>query len=120
MVKRMKNTDRGFYGYMGKVFGSRRVQRDTTDRFYDDAGKEWIIDVRNGEVVSVISMEKMLIKNVYAEDVFSLIEILKSVYAEVSSGTVPSAYREAYTAAGYQITEEKKNFVVIRGGKTDE
>lgn len=33
---------------------------------------------------------------------------------------VPSAYREAYTAAGYQITEEKKNFVVIRGGKTDE
>ncbi len=45
MIKRMRNTDRGFYGYMGRIFGSRQVQRDTGDRFYDDEG-------RNGPLTS--------------------------------------------------------------------
>lgn len=117
MVKRMKNTDPGFYGYMGKIFGSRRVQRDTADRFYDDDEKEWIIDVTGKTVNSVISVRASKMKNVYAEDVFSLIAILEKVYPEVSGGTVPIIYQEAYTAAGYQVVAEKKNFVIIKGGK---
>lgn len=120
MIKRMKNTDRGFYVYMGKIFGSRRVQRDTADRFYDDDEKEWIADIKNGDVVSVISIKDSLIKNAYADDIFSLIAVLKSAYGKVSGGTVPCAYREAYTAAGYKIIEEKKNFLIIKGGKEDE
>lgn len=120
MVKRMKNTDRGFYGYMGKIFGSRQVQRDTTDRFYDDDGKEWIADIQNKAVTSVISVKDGIIKNVYADDIFSLISVLKAVYPEVLSGTVPSVYREAYTAAEYKITGEKKNFLIIKGGKDSE
>lgn len=99
MIKRMKNIDHGFYEYMGRIFGSRQVQRDTGDRFYDDDGKEWIIDVRNGNVMSVVSIKDSVIKNVYADDIFSLIDVLKSIHAEVTGGTVPIAYQEAYTAA---------------------
>lgn len=117
MVKRMKNIDPGFYGYMGKIFGSRRVQRDTADRFYDDDDKEWIMDVTEKTVNAVISVARSKIKNVYAEDVFSLTAILEKVYPEVSDGIVPIIYREAYIEAGYRIVEEKKNFMSIRGGK---
>lgn len=120
MQKRMSNTDRDFYKYMGKIFGSRQVQRDTGDRFYDDDGKEWIIDVQNGNVMSVVSIKDSTIKNVYADDIFSLIDVLKQIYPEVSGGTVPIAYQEAYTAADYEIANEKKNFLIIRGGKINE
>ncbi len=120
MIKRMKNSDRGFYGYMGKIFGSRKVQRDTGDRFYDDDEKEWIMDIRNGSVASVISIKGFVIKNVYADDIFSLIDILKIIHPDVIGGIVPSAYREAYASADYKIVEEKKKFLEIKGGIFDE
>ena len=42
MIKSINNNNPDFYKYMGKIFGSRKVQRDTEDRFYDDNEKEWI------------------------------------------------------------------------------
>lgn len=120
MIKRMFNTDKDFYKYMGQIFGSREVQRDTGDRFYDDDDKEWVIDVQNKTIMSVISIKNYTIKNVYANDVFSLIDVLKGVYSEVSGGIVPVLYREAYTAAGYKVAEEKKNFLIIKGGRASE
>lgn len=120
MTKRMINTDKDFYKYMGQIFGSREVQRDTGDRFYDDDDKEWVIDVQNKTIMSVISIKNYTIKNVYANDVFSLIDVLKCVHSEVFDGTVPILYREAYAAAGYKIMEEKKNFLKIKGGKVNE
>lgn len=120
MLKRMKNSDPGFYGYIGKIFGSRQVQRDTADRFYDDDEKEWIAEIKNKSVVSVVSIKNGRISNVYAEDVFELIDILKGLHSEISEGIVPVIYREAYTAAGYKITGEKKNFLTIKGGAANE
>ena len=43
MVVKMNNKLEGFYGYMGKIFGSRIVQRQISDRIYDDNDKEWHI-----------------------------------------------------------------------------
>ena len=40
-VLRMNRSSAGFYEIMGPVFGSRAIERDTHDRFYDDADKEW-------------------------------------------------------------------------------
>ena len=120
MIKRMNNSGRGFYGYMGKIFGSRKVQRETSDRFYDDDEKEWIMDIRNGSVVSVVSIKDTIIKNVYTDDIFSLIDVLKIVRSEVTGGVVPIIYREAYSTADYKIMEEKKNFLEIKGGMVDE
>lgn len=117
MIKRMINTDKDFYKYMGKIFGSRNIQRVTSDRFYDDNGKEWVIEISQNTVAAVISIKDSVIKNVYAEDAFCLIEILKELYPEISTGTVTNAYAEIYTSAGYKIVEEKKNFLKIKGGK---
>ncbi len=119
MIKRMVNTDRGFYGYMGKIFGSREIQRETADRFYDDDGKEWVLDIGKGKVLSVVSVKDSVLKNVYTEDAFSLVRVLGEVYGEVYAGTVPAIYREMYAAAGYTVTGEKKNFLVVRGGRAD-
>ena len=117
MIKRMCNKTTGFYGYMGKIFGSRKVQRDTGDRFYDDDGKEWVLDIQNRNVISAVSIKDSVMKNVSAQDIFSLVDVLKFVYPEVSTGTVPIVYREAYASSGYTVTEEKKNFLVVKGGK---
>ena len=118
MIRRMKNSDSGFYEHMGKIFGSRKVQKDTADRFYDDDGKEWISEIEKGAVLAVVSVKDYGIRNVYAEDAQPLITILKEIHAEVFGGTVPMAYKDAYIEAGYEISEEKKNFLVIKGGKS--
>ena len=118
MIKRMSNDAPEFYGYMGRVFGSRKVQKETADRFYDDDEKDWIVGIEENAVASVVSIKDSCIKNVYVEDVLSLICVLKEVFAEVSGGTVPIAYRNAYIEAGYEILQEKKNFLIIKGGKS--
>lgn len=120
MIKRMNNSDPEFYGYMGKIFGSRKVQKETFDRFYDDDGKEWIFNLDKGSVTAVISVKDNMIKNVYAEDAFALMDILNEVRPEISKGLVPISYREIYTGAGYKIVEEKKNFLEIKGKEDGE
>lgn len=120
MLRRMINTEEDFYKYMGRIFGSREIQRKTSDRFYDDDTKQWILDIIGNEVISVVSIKNSEIKNVYAKDAFSLMEILKSVYKEVKKGVVPEVYREIYTGAGYEIIKEEKNFITIVGGMNNE
>lgn len=117
MLKRMVNTDRDFYKYMGQIFGSREVQRVTSDRLYDDSGKEWIMEVDKNIIAAVISVKDSVIKNVYAEDVFCLLKLLQEIYPEISTGVVTNVYKEMYVTAGYEIIEEKKNFLKIKGGK---
>ena len=108
MIKRMDNTDKNFYKYMGRIFGSREVQRITYDRIYDDDKKEWIMNMKNNSVVAVVSIKDSIMKN-----------ILKEVYPEVSAGTVTRTYQNEYISAGYKIVDEKKNFLIISGGKED-
>lgn len=112
MIKRMINTDKDFYKYMGQIFGSREVQRKTFDRIYDDSGKEWIAKIEKNAIIAVVSVKDSLVKNVYAEDTNSLAEILKEIYLEVDTGTVTKIYRKEYISAGYKIVEEKKNFLI--------
>lgn len=120
MIKRMVNTDKDFYKYMGRIFGSREIQRMTSYRIYDDNGKEWIIKIDKGIVTAAVSVKDCIIKNVYAEDIFALIEILKEIHSEILEGIVTNTYKEMYITAGYEITEERKNFLKIKGGKNIE
>lgn len=39
-IKRVTNSDKNFYKYIGRIFGSREVQRITSDHIYDNADKE--------------------------------------------------------------------------------
>lgn len=116
MIKRINNNNPDFYKYMGKIFGSRKVQRDTADRFYDDKEKEWIVSLQKNIILAVVSVKDSVIKNVYAEDISVLSSVLKDIYHDVSEGIVPITYKEAYISAGYKICEERKKFMVIKGG----
>ena len=64
MIKKMTNKDSNFYKYMGEIFGSREIQRETSDRFYDDDGKEWFLYTELGVTLSVVSVKENVIKNV--------------------------------------------------------
>lgn len=118
---RINNDDENYYHYLGPLFGSRKVQRETKDRFYDDPGKEWLIHIDiNNNVDSALSVNGGIIRNIYSENHKETIKTLKNIYTDVYSGIVPSIYRDLYEKAGYQIVDINKiNFIEIRGGKSE-
>ena len=42
-VVRTNRSDPNFYLLVGPYFGSRKIERQTRDRFYDDPGKIWFV-----------------------------------------------------------------------------
>lgn len=40
---RLNQKSPNFYELLGPVFGSRTIEQETNDRFYDDAEKEWFL-----------------------------------------------------------------------------
>lgn len=118
-MQRIKNTDTGFYDIVGPVFGSRKIQRVTKDRFYDDDEKEWIVQLdSNKNVIYAISIIDGIIKNIYSESPEATTDALKEIYNEISYGVVPVVYKNLYISAGYEIEESVMvNFVKIVGGK---
>lgn len=118
---KMSRKDPDFYSVMGPVFGSREIQRKTGDRFFDDDNKEWhVFTDLHGNVTTVLSVSKNLIKNVYANDMDCLFLLLKDIYPEIKSGIVPIIYTEVFKSAGYRVSESSKNFIQVTGGFSDE
>lgn len=117
-ILRMTNKDNGFYDVMGPVFGSRKVQRETGDRFYDDDKKEWFVSKDDdGNIISVVSIADGCIKNVYAEDTDAFEDLLANIYKGVGISVVPAVYKDSYIRAGYSLDEGSyKNYVRIKGG----
>lgn len=117
MVEKMNNKMEGFYECMGKIFGSRIVQRQINDRIYDDNDKEWYIYKEDERVVACVSVLKDVIKNVYTVKDNYLEKILKEIRKEIKikESVVPNVYAELYEKAGFKInkTDSMKNFVII-------
>ncbi len=117
MVVKMNNKLEGFYGYMGKIFGSRIVQRQINDRIYDDNDKEWYTYVEDERVVACVSILNGVIKNVYTIRDAYLEEILKEIKKDrkIKESVVPNIYAKLYEKAGFKInkTDSMKNFVII-------
>ena len=105
-----------FYKIMGPVFGSRMIQRETNDRFYDDPDKEWYIEQSGDNIDYVISVKNGVIKNVYIGNGKKGIALLKEIYPDVISGIVPACYSNIYSNAGYMVLSNTQNFVSIKGG----
>lgn len=116
MKRKITNQSKEFYRYLGPVFGSRKIQKETKDRFYDDDGKEWIIDTEEEEIRAVISIQDKVIKNVYIQDQAIGIKILQELYETTNGGIVPAIYKICYKSSGFEIKEKSANFVEIRGG----
>ena len=69
-IRKLTRTDEDFYAVLGPVFGSRLIEKQTRDRFYDDAGKVWYVITGKGghlcsEIQSRISGQLMLLLQRY-------------------------------------------------------
>jgi len=120
MIIQITNKSKNFYAHLGKVFGSREVQRATGDRFYDDDDKTWFIYYDKGNPAAFVSIQDNVIKNVWSENRDLLVSVLKEVNKKVSvsESIVPVVFKDEYEKAGYSyIGNGFKNFIKIRGGR---
>lgn len=125
MIVKMTNRDEKFYKYMGRVFGSRVIERETNDRIYDDNRKEWHIYLEDEKVVAFVSIANNIIKNIYTTKIEYLSELLTKVSEEknIFDSVVTKTYIDIYKKSNFKIKESNslKNFVTIcsnnKGGK---
>lgn len=117
MIKKITNKEENFYQYMGRIFGSRAIERQINDRIYDDDSKEWYVYLEEEKVMALVSISKNIIKNIYTTKEKYLEEILKKVKKEnnITYSVVTKTYAELYQKCGFKISEsqEYKNFVTI-------
>ena len=113
----MTNQNKKFYGYMGKFFGSRTIEKQINDRIYDDDSKEWYIYIEEETVVAFVSINKNVIKNIYTTKGKYLEKLLKKIATEreVTYSTVTNRYLKVYEKSGYKVSQTTgyKNFVII-------
>lgn len=110
-VLRLNQSSAGFYEVMGPVFGSRAVERETHDRFYDDADKQWYCVPGEGAA----SVKRGSIRNFWAKDPAVAAELLAELRADHAqlSGIVPYAYRDAFVSAGFRAQAYRVNFMEV-------
>lgn len=117
MVIKITNKEKYFYQYMGKFFGSRLVEKQTSDRIYDDDNKQWYIYLEENKVMAFVSISKNVIKNIYTTKEKYLEEILKKINKEndITYSIVTNNYTEIYEKCGFKVNQqtEYKNFVTI-------
>lgn len=117
MVIKLNNKEQNFYQYMGKIFGSRVIERQTNDRIYDDSDKEWYVYLEEEKVVAFVSVSNDTIKNIYAMKEKYLEEVLKTIKNEkkIKPSVVTNIYQEIYVKSGFYIENDNyyKNFVII-------
>lgn len=116
-IKAMTNKEAEFYLYLGRIFGSRKVESTTGDRFYDDDEKVWYIHFSsNSEPDAYVSAKNSVIKNVYAPEAKNLIPVLKELLPRINISIVPAVYKKEFELAGYlMLGQHSKNFIKVRG-----
>lgn len=123
MVIKITNREEKFYQYMGRFFGSRLIEKQTSDRIYDDDSKEWYIYLKDDKVMAFVSISKNIIKNVYTVKEEYLEEVLNVVKGEnnITYSIVTSYYKEVYERCGFEIgkNQDYKNFVTIYMAKQE-
>lgn len=109
--------DEDFYRIMGPVFGSRAVERQTHDRFYDDPGKIWYL-LEDRAVASVLGST---IKNFWAVDAASADALLREILSEYRylDGIVPAAHENVFCQNGFETAAYRKNFIEVQYEKRD-
>lgn len=117
MVVKMTNKDENFYSYMGKIFGSRLIEKQTNDRIYDDDNKQWYLFLDEEKVKAFVSVSKNSIKNIYTTKEEYLEEILQEIKKEtpIADSVVTNAYCDVYEKSGFEMKRNLhyKNFVTI-------
>lgn len=121
MIIPITNESKNFYLHLGKIFGSREVQRVTNDRVYDDDDKVWYLYYDKGVPNTFVSVENNVIKSVWTENEKHLVEVLKEIRLQIRESIVTKHFTDCYLEAGYTITDNgSKNFLKIVGEYIEE
>lgn len=121
MIIKLTNKSKNFYAHLGKVFGSREIEKTTNDRFYDDDNKAWYIYFNRGNPTSFVSIVDSVIKNVWTTERTHLIQVLKKIkdVTDVKTSIITGYFKDEYVEAGYIIESKSKNFIKVRSGKVE-
>ena len=117
MVIKMNNKDEKFYQYMGKFFGSRLVEKQTSDRIYDDDKKEWYLYIEDNNVMAFVSIQENVIKNIYCHKEKYLEQLLNTIKKQekLTDSILTKRYVDIYQKCGFKINGNQtyKNFVMV-------
>lgn len=109
----MNNLDDGFYDELGRIFGSRKVERVTGDRFYDDNNKTWYLLKDGDTLLAVIGVKGEEIRNCYGESNEDITELIDEIKDNFTTGTIPAVWKKAFRDAGYVIHHYTQNYFKI-------
>lgn len=115
MIIPITNQSKNFYVHLGKIFGSREIERLTGDRIYDDDSKTWFVYFKGASPVAFVSVKDEFIKNIWAYDNKCLQKVLEKLKGEVKESIVTRYFIDIYKKSGYEVKEYSVNYVKIRG-----
>lgn len=121
MIIKLNNKSKNFYAHLGKVFGSREVEKTTNDRFFDDDNKEWYFYFNKGNPTTFVSIANGVIKNVWTTKKTHLVQVLEKIKNDtnIKPSVVTKFFKDEYLKSGYAVKEKSKNFVIIRSGEIE-
>ncbi len=100
-----------FYVHMGPIFGSRVIEKETRDRFYDDPDKEWYLIPGSGAA----SVFNYTIKNFWAATPGAAQKLLGRLMDEYKSlsGIVSNRHEQSFRDMGFICIGHRKNFLEV-------
>ena len=116
-ILKLNHDNVSFYDYLGPVFGSRIIERDTGDRFYDDTDKDWYVIPGRG----VASVKHGLLRNFWAADREAADQLIKVLCEDMPrlTGVAPRQHEQAFADAGFTVNEHHKNFIEVSMSEKD-
>lgn len=124
----MVNTDPGFYGIMGPVFGSREIEKELGGKVYDDQDRVWFVARHEGSLAGVCSYEtkskKAYLKSDYVYPEFrgqglwnKLCDMRERAAFEHVDELVVTAkgeHKDIWLKRGFEETGKRGSYVTMR------
>ncbi len=116
-IRKLTHDDGDFYACLGPIFGSRLIEKQTRDRFYDDPGKVWYLIPGEGAA----SLLEGVIKNFWASSAGAAGELIAALQAEQKwlDGIVPRTHEETFRQRGFVTKDYRINFVEVHWHEED-
>lgn len=110
-IRKLTRADEDFYAVMGPVFGSRLIEKQTKDRFYDDAGKVWYAIPGKGAA----SLLGNTIKNFWAVNADIAEKLITAIQndSEWFDGVLPRTHESVFSKLGFDTRVYRTNFIEV-------
>ena len=110
-IRRLTRSDEDFYTVMGPIFGSRLIEKQTKDRFYDDPAKVWFVIPGKGAA----SLLDCIIKNFWAVNDETADTLVSARVQEQKwlDGVLPRTYEDVFKRHGFETSDHRVNFIEV-------